>query len=149
MATVKEFSAKLEKLGKCFADQKNRVEVAALSQAEVLLEDRIFNHGIDAKGKQIGAYKEGRYKELRKNAGKRTSFKDLYFHGDLFRSISVGRAGSKNALGFTDRDEAEIGEFQEEQTGKTIFTLSEKEKEIMHDVLIQETNRIVKECFRT
>lgn len=149
MATIKEFSGKLNKLAQYFDDQKNQIEVAALSVAESLFEKRIFTHGIDANGQQIGAYADGSYKNLRARLGKRTSFKDLYFDGDLFRSISVGRAGHKNALGFTDPDEAQIADYQEEQTGKTVFTLSEEEKSIMQDVLKEEVNRIIKECFQT
>ncbi len=112
------------------------------------MKKRIFTTGADKDGNLLGEYKSETYLQRRLRKGKNNLNKNLYFDGNLFKSISVGKSGSKNVLGFTDRDEFEIAEFQEEQTGKVIFQNSDDEIKIMQDVLKEQTNRVIKECFQ-
>lgn len=98
--------------------------LAAAKTAEGEIKARIFNRGGAVNG-SIGKYRSRSYRKVRAKAGRQTGYKDLEFEGDLRRSIQTGKRRDGAVVGFTNAKSAKIAGYQEDQTGKTIFKLSD------------------------
>lgn len=98
--------------------------LAAAKTAEGIIKRRIFNEGQAVSGR-IGAYRSRSYRVKRNKAGRQTGYKDLEFEGDLRRAIQAGKSSKGAVLGFVNDKAAQISIYQEDQTGKKIFKLSE------------------------
>ena len=118
-----------------------------MKDAESVLKRRIFNEGKATNGSKLGSYKTEAWKRKRQKAKRQTSYKDLEFSGDLRRDIVFGdvkksKGVSTGQIGFaggksikeTKKGKTHITDYitiakgQEEQTGKEIFAISEKEE---------------------
>ena len=127
-----------EKIGKRLeADMpriKDKFDAVILQSLQSTLRRRIFNEGKATEGEEIGQYSTD-YALLREQEGFQTSRVDLERSGELRRSVQVGKIGNEQVLGIKQTrypDEGttdEIAEFQEQNFGKEIFTLSDAEIE--------------------
>lgn len=145
--TFQSFIGRLEKLKTVIAEKKDMIEVNALNAMHRLMSNRVFKNGLDVNKNPIGPYSP-RYREIRRRLGLAYLNKNMYFDGDLFRSVQVGKAKSKNALGFTDQDEADIAAINEEREDTIIFEPNEAEIQIAEDILKEQSEKVIRECFR-
>lgn len=147
----KAITKKFDSIISCIAESKNRVEVAALEHGMGLMLKRIFTYGIALDGNDMGPYSEA-YLAKRIRARKINTVKNLYFEGNLFRSIQVGTYRGKNVIGFTDNDMAQIAEYQEEsdiQVNRPIFGFTETETEETMRILREQVAEVLKKCLIT
>lgn len=110
-------------------------EAAAIFLAE--FSDRVFNKGLTAKETSIGRYSEA-YAEVRKQYGLQTTYVDLTFTTDLFRSI----VQDKNTVIFKNEYGQDISAENERIFKKKIFEPSDKEREIAIEVMTKEVNKL-------
>lgn len=87
---------------------------------------RIFNKG-GAVSAPIGRYRSRSYRKKRSKAGRQTGYKDLEFDGDLRRSIQTGKRKTGAVIGFDNDRAKDIAGYQEDQTGKKIFKITDSE----------------------
>ncbi len=137
MALAERIIQKLNRLTKTLVNGKSRIEVGALVATSGVYKKRIFNRAQATDGSDIGSYKSKSYKAKRKSRGRQTSKKDLFFEGDLFRSIQVGRSGSENVIGYLRNQERRIARFQEQQTRKDIFGISKNEVNVLRKAYVK------------
>lgn len=117
-----------------FSGRVEAAEVAALERINGEMKARIFQNGLASDGTPLDTFSTpalGRYSRgyglKRQKAGRRTDAKDLEFHGDLRKSIAVGKTGQSNVIGFQYDAARLIAEGQEKQTRKKIWTPSDEE----------------------
>ena len=118
----------------------NDYEIAGLSELAGLYKRRIHNNGEATDGSKIGNYKSAQYKAFRVLQNRQVSYKDLELYGDLRRSEQIGVSNGRNVFGFTRDLSRLIAEGQQEQTGKIIFGVSDKEQQAADDAYIRELN---------
>jgi len=105
----------------------NDFEIAALSSLQGSYLQRIHNDRKATDGSSLGRYRSEQYKKKRRERGRQTEEKDLEFHGDLRRSVKIGKSRNNNVMGF-DRDLSRlIASGQQEQIGKEVHVVSNDE----------------------
>jgi hypothetical protein len=108
-----------------------RIQLSAMKRTEGEMKLRIFTNGEATDGSKLGSYRSESHKVRRQRSGRQIRNKDLNLEGDLFRETITGEQNGKAVLGIATNKRRIIAEAQERQTGKTIFALSEKEKDLV------------------
>lgn len=146
---LKEVANKFEKLGICIGENKNVIEISALSDSIAAFKFRVFGNlgGFDEQGKGLGDYSKA-YLKKRRLKGKNNEQKNLVFDGNLRNSIEVGIAEGKNVFGFTDLKLEEIARFQEQQLNTDIFGVNDDEVKIANDKMSEGILQVINECFK-
>jgi len=103
----------------------------------VAMDQRIFKRGQDSKGRQIGKYSKG-YKKTRARKGYPTSNKViLQAENQMVNDFRFGIDTSNNyASGFVNPINYKKSKWVEETYKKDIFSISEKESEML-DVILE------------
>lgn len=101
--------------------------------------DRIFNKGQDKAGQTIGKYSES-YKETRKKKGLQTAYVDLTNTTSLNKSI----AHNDNQVYFKNEYGTRVSKYNETRFKKRIFAPSEKESEVVLDIINEELTKLWK-----
>jgi hypothetical protein len=151
--------------------------IAGVTAARGAMAYRIFNQGQDVGGVSIGSYRgkktraskgqfTGRdikfllgngasfklspYERKRVKAGRQIRYKDLEFTGTLRRGIVVIQETERSVVCAIPSDELyDIAKAQEEQTNAEIFGLSDEEKEIMREHVIEISKQIYDRFFNS
>lgn len=137
----------IENLG---SDAISRPAFAALKRLEGEMKRRVHQNGQDVNGQQLKTFSKKKlgsyslaYGKKRDKAGRQVSVKDLEFHGNLRRAITVGTYENGYALGFLYDKARLIAEGQEGQTRTTIFAPSDEERQLMMDIFIDQLSRVI------
>lgn len=141
--TIDQFTARLKNLETCIEKEKKKIQFSALNTANGLMHKRIFNQGLSSDGTALGVYRSKQWKKTRENKPRQTAYKDLFFNGDLSRSLTVGENNGDFVLGLSTDKARLIMEGQESQTRKTISEIT-KETE---DKVIEIANEMIAECI--
>jgi hypothetical protein len=151
--------------------------IGGVTAARGAMSNRIFNRGEDIGGVSIGSYRgvkkrtskkqfAGRdtaflfgdpatlklspYEKKRLAKGRQIRFKDLEFTGTLRRGIVVIQEGERKVVCAIPSDELiKIARGQEKQINAEIFGLSEEEKVIMRDHVIELSKQIYVRYFNS
>lgn len=134
------------------------VDMATVNAMQIALatfKRRIFTQGKDNKEGQIGTYKSKYYKKRREENNLITAYKNLSFNGTLENSVQFGtiQKGKTYVIGIVSRKSkktttAKIAGYQEQQTNKVIFKLSEKEKKEINTNIQKTISMYMKEIFK-
>lgn len=96
----------IEKLKKCFAEEKADIELKMAQQLLALSKKRIFDRTQGTEGQFFGKYRSKPYVSVRKKEKLQTDIKDLQFSNDLRDDMQVGVFENKTVIGFsTERSE--------------------------------------------
>lgn len=132
-------------------DNRSSIQEAGFNSVIAQHKNRIFLEGKSSNGSPIiakakqpreGVYSKSHGRKRRKRQ-KRTDKIYLFFEGDLFRSIQVGKSGDEVVLGFVDDKNADIASSHEQYRGQEIFKLSNSEISIMQEGAIAEIQYLV------
>lgn len=152
---TKELKDKLLKLNKCIEDDSREGYLTALNTLLFVFKERI-RLGQAAQGESLGVYRSY-WKKIRESQGKQTLYKDLFFNGDLFRSIQIGTSQGRQAIGFIVDKYRLIMRGQESQLAESkgmvgesiqIAKISEKEKEILKDEIHNQISITINKCLK-
>lgn len=145
--------------------------VVGVNAAKAAMQNRIFNKGLDAGNTPIGSYKgpkkavnRGRlsdflvgtsdnislsqYEKKRVKAGRQIRYKDLEFTGTLRRGIVVVKENQTAVSCQIPSDElAVIARSHEEYINGPIFSLTEGERELLREQVIEATTEIYDRLF--
>lgn len=126
---------------KLTADSRAAATVAVL-KGEAILKRRVFRERKATDQSSLGPYFSESWKKKRQSKGRQTGVKDLFFNGDLFRSITKGEDDKGNVvLGFSRERQREIAGYQEEYLRKPIFRFSADELQEIKRAFIEELKR--------
>jgi hypothetical protein len=150
---LKVFVNKLNNTEDCLKSD-GTIELASLQVLKKAILDRVFNKdgGVATDETPLGEYRSLNYLGRRRNKNFTNILKNLYFNGDMFRSIVTGTKGDRIGLGFDNKDIAEIARHQEDsenQVDKPVFYPTAEEIELVREDLRQNIINKIKECFRT
>lgn len=149
LKSLKEFGDNLENVGVCIGENKNPIEIAALSDAIAAFKFRVFGNlgGFDEQGKGLGDYSKA-YLRKRLAKGKNNLQKNLVFDGNLRNSIEVGVSSEgKNVFGFTDLALEQIARYQEEQLNTDIFGANDEEVKVLVEEMSKQILELINKCF--
>lgn len=107
------------------------------------MKDRIHARGEATEGGAIGDYRSRQYKAKRIEAGRQVRKKDLVFKGNLIRNYGTGTFQGKQVIGFFQDRYRLIATGQEQQTGKTIFTIRQETIEEGKRQYLRAYNRVL------
>ncbi len=150
MAEIKleDFNEELAKAANLFTPKKiKQIQFPILKFYEGTSKYRIFNEGKATDGSLIGRYRSLSYKKAREAKGRQTGYKDLEFFGDLRRSLTVGTNGDEFVFGFATDKGRLIGQYQETQTGKEIWSPTSSEIKDINKLLAKEITKCLKSAF--
>lgn len=146
-----DVAKQLDSIAVCLAQEKNRIEIAALETGMTEMIDRIFTKGVALDGDLLGEYSLP-YLNKRINKLKVASTKKiLFWEGNLKNSIQTGNHKGDNVIGFDDTDQADIAEFQETspiQVNRPIFGLNENELKNTFRVFNEQLQKTIINCFK-
>lgn len=133
---IRSFLNNLSKL-----QQTKEIELGGINLLRSALVGRVFNNsgGFATDETPLGNYSES-YLSKRLRKGKKNILKNLYYSGDMFRSIVTGQIGEKSAVGFDNKELAEIARFQEDsdiQVNRPIFTPTVEEQNIVKEFIVE------------
>lgn len=126
---------------------------AALKRLEGEMKRRIHQQGQSSDGTQLSTFAEkkdpaGYYSKQwgskRRRFGRTVSKKDLQFYGDLLRAHTVGTFNDRFVYGFLYDMARIIAEGQEGQTRKPIFSISDRERDLVVQIY---SERLVQDIF--
>lgn len=117
------------------------IEIGGINLLRAVLVGRVFNNlgGLATDETPLGKYSEP-YLAKRIRRGKLNILKNLYFAGDLFRSIVTGQVDNKSAVGFDNKELSEIARFQEDsdlQVNRPIFTPTVEEQNLVKEYIVE------------
>jgi len=151
---TKELKNKLKKLNTCLSDESKEGYLTALNTLLFVFKERIKN-GYGAAGEDLGVY-ISYWKKIREGKGKQTQYKDLFFNGDLFRSIQTGTSEGRQAIGFLLDKYRIIMRGQESQLAASkgligesiaIGKISKEEIDILKDEINKQINITIDKCL--
>lgn len=153
MATLKQTDRALKSLVRTLDKQLTpAVQGVTATQAMAILKQRVFNQGRATDGGLIKrGYSKG-WQKKRKSKGFQTSYVDLQFSGDLFKSIKVGKSGNDTVLGFTNEKTLVYARANEERyknAEDTIFALNNKESDEAFKAAQKAFDKIVDRWLKT
>jgi len=133
----------------------------ALTTTLAVHKPRIFDKGLDANGSKIGSYSTkpisiakskqarntgktyfaGGYSAYKSAVGKNPGYVNLRNTDQMMMDYGIVQSGSSYGFGFQNDDNHDKSQWMEEKYGKDIFSLSEKEIDVLADVLIAELDK--------
>jgi hypothetical protein len=143
--------------------QSDRNIRTAISTTLAIHKPRIFVQGLDAAGNQIGTYSKNPIsistKSQARNTGK-TYFKGGYaeYHGaigkgsdkvnlrntdQMYADYGVVGGNGKYGFGFQNNENYNKSQWMEEKYKKEIFELSDKELDVLADVLVDQLSKFL------
>lgn len=128
---------------------------AALFNAGVIaasdMEQRVFQRGETTTGEQL-YYLSDRYKKKRQKFGRQIDYKDFYFSGNLFNSLTFIETNSRRVVyGFSSADTAEVAFGVTDQIGlrtSDVFGLSQKETEFAKEQFVKGVSTIINKAVK-
>jgi len=115
------------------------------------MEQRVFQRGETITGEQL-YYLSDRYKSKREKFGRQVDYKDFYFSGNLFNSLTfIETSNQRVVYGFSSPDTAEVAWGVTDQIGlKTsdVFGLSIKEREFAKEQFIKGVSAIINKAVK-
>lgn len=160
MAVANEFLNFIDKVNASIrSDQNMRI---ALTTVMAVHKPRIFAQGQDEKGEKIGTYgtkpisisktKQARntgktyfkagYAEYKKVIGKNQGFVNLRNTDQMMMDYGIVQNGGQFGFGFQNSFNANKSGWMTEKYDKDIFQLSDKEVDILGNVLVDQINRL-------
>lgn len=131
--------SQLEGLPKDVVNPLTRVIAADLVASNIR---RIHNEGKAVDGSDIGSYGNEKYKEKRKDKGKRVDKVNLVFSGKLEKELSFQATSDNEAgVGFLTSYGSDVSEYNEEQFNKKIWGVTSEDEEVAQEIVI---NRVRK-----
>lgn len=134
----------LSDLKRRIVEGRGRISEVSGKRAEGLLKRRIFNRGEATDGTTIGNYSPA-YAAYRLRKSRQVEYVDFQLTGDLFRSIELGRSGTRATLGFSNPSKEIIAGKLEERFRKSVFSLSEDERKQAAISAARELGQIIRE----
>jgi len=154
MIPLSHLDPSLDRLVKKIEKKPKDWILLAGTQAEAIIQNRIFNEGKTTGGQMFGRYKTKAWKKKRAAKGRQTSYKDLQMTGDFRKSIKKVTRKDNVTIEFVgDPVLMKIADGQERQIARgSIFEFSKAElKEVFGRVekeAIKDIRKIVKESFK-
>lgn len=148
----------IEKLKKCFAEEKAGIETKMGQQLLALSKKRIFDRTKGTDGEFFGKYRSAPYIALRKKHGLETSVKDLQFTNDLRDDMQLGEIEGITVIGFSTPRSEKIIIGQEngsktksgkpvQQIGFAIFAPSDDEADEVIELGEELLNEMLLKCL--
>lgn len=133
---LKDFQKQLEGLPGV-VDKASREIAADLVGSNI---SRIHNEGKAVDGSDIGEYKEGKYKNKRKETGKRIDKVNLSFDGKLSKEFSFDANGDTVGVGFLTDYGGDLHENLEEKYDKKIWGMTQEDERIAQKIAENKIN---------
>lgn len=133
----------------------------ALTTTLAVHKPRIFEKGLDANGSKIGTYStdpisiskksqarqtgktyfKGGYSEYKTAIGKNPGFVNLRNTDQMVMDYGIVQSGNQFAFGFQNETNYNKSQWMQDKYDKDIFMLSDKELDILTDVLIKNLDK--------
>lgn len=127
--SIQSFIGDLKAYKKNVLETRENAEIAALTELNELIQERVFNRHIGTEGQSFGTYRSESYKKKRLNyvtpkgtkSPRQIAFKDLELSGTFRKSIKVGKNQGRNVLGLDNEEGIKIREYQETSSKQLNF----------------------------
>lgn len=119
----------LGNISECVNVARDRAYFFALTNLLANMKKRIFEEGKASDGSLIGRYQliPGRHRRKRVANNRQVGYVDLFFDGDLAKSVQVFKIDGNHAIAFSFRKFRLIAEGNEGQRKKKIFAPTDEE----------------------
>jgi hypothetical protein len=161
VAVANELKNLIDKINIAVRDEK--IKRVALTTVLAIQKPRIFEKGLDDNGAQIGTYGsnpisiskknqarntgktyfKGGYAEYKSAIGKNQGYVNLRNTDQMMMDYGVIFNGSETGLGFQNPLNANKAGWMQEKYNKEMFFLSDKEVDVIGNVIVQQLNRLL------